>query len=781
MQIKTLYARHNGLCFYCGHRTFHEVGRRKVSPARATRDHLRGRSQGGKNGSNVVLACARCNSLRGLLPPEKFACIAKHLPPPVKYLRGKERKALLALLSEPVVLVEILASDVMPIPPDAAAPAPDLLTRARDWLRDRPNPFDGLVRPQRPDEHFLDHHEPSVHRTEFEKLLAVVDAYRTPGYRLSAHRPASKLHDSRVVTVLGPRGAGKTHLLDALAYRADRRQLLVRPAYFEPHVLFEDALLGHLVHALLAPDVVTCRPPYRDIAANLTARLLRQALKASEAAEPLAADLGRADHAADLVELLRRHGREPAELAALVEQYLRRWQRDGDALHALRGQLFQALVRDVLLEEADALGHFLESVPVPAGRPYHRGEVARQLLLALVEMAALVQWPVVFAFDNLEGLLAPQGQLSSERLRAFLDGLAQAVDTTRGVLFLLFAESELYRALRSEGHPFALSRLDQGVALPGHALVDVIEIGPLAPDALRNLIERRVARALQGFADAGQLPRLFPFTAAALAAVEQMAGAPLRTTLQRVRELYTRTVHPQAPTVQPPPAPDIGAELERVWQEQWNMAGQRVGQGVSSAQGHDLNAGLGQLLQAAIGVEQDGWRLAGAAAALTKYPRLEYAEVTAVDWHRVSAGNGDHGQSLRVTVGFLLATRRGMAGELEAKCAPLPEPLRQADGLIVLWPVTANKVLPAVTGQAWDKIRPQQSSLRHLDDDHLRLLLAAAGWAEAARTQVPAATADAIRHHLARQCAPLLPLVVPPETWKHAAAAPAVEAKAGAE
>src|SRR3954471_15216612 len=98
----------------------------------------------------------------------------------------------------------------MSISPDAA----DVTARALAWLRDRANPFDSLVRPQRPDERFLHVHEPGVHRAEFENLRAVGEACRPRGYGLRAHQPGAGLADSRVVTVVGPRGAGKTHLLE---------------------------------------------------------------------------------------------------------------------------------------------------------------------------------------------------------------------------------------------------------------------------------------------------------------------------------------------------------------------------------------------------------------------------------------------------------------------------------------------------------------------------------------------------------------------------------------
>src|SRR2546421_6137626 len=156
----------------------------------------------------------------------------------------------------------------MSISLDATGPGPDLAAQARDWLRERPDPFDSLVRSQRPDEHFLDHHEPSVHQAEFQKLAAAVDAYRPQGYRLKPYRPGSGLADSRVVTVVGPRGAGKAHLLEALAHRDDPPRLLIRPTFFEPHVHFEEALAGHLIGALRAGGSHPGPPPFRQVAAR---------------------------------------------------------------------------------------------------------------------------------------------------------------------------------------------------------------------------------------------------------------------------------------------------------------------------------------------------------------------------------------------------------------------------------------------------------------------------------------------------------------------------------
>src|SRR5581483_3273518 len=131
--------------------------------------------------------------------------------------------------------------------PDAAAPGG---AAALDVLRGQPNPFEALVRPQRPDDRFADLHVAALLRGPRALLLRVVDRYR-----LAEYRAARDLPETRVVTVLGPRGAGKTHTLEALGQRDDGlTQLLVRPSFLETGVPFEEYLLGQLLNALLEDD-----------------------------------------------------------------------------------------------------------------------------------------------------------------------------------------------------------------------------------------------------------------------------------------------------------------------------------------------------------------------------------------------------------------------------------------------------------------------------------------------------------------------------------------------
>jgi hypothetical protein len=368
---------------------------------------------------------------------------------------------------------------------DVSIPPTNLASQVLDFLRGRPNPFENLVRPQRPDDRFLDVHVPELLSEPRELLLQVIDTYR-----LLEYRSLSDLPDSRVVTILGRRGAGKTHLLESVDYREDRRrQLLVRPPYFEPDVAFDEYLLAQMVNALLTEDPVYGGRPFDAIAVAITRRLLRQALvdlgpverlwlappsgwahyrllwsggeRLADRVDGLLASLASAPTANDIAALVVKNGFDPALLVRLIEDHVQRWEKGDDALPAIRRQLLPGLARAALLKETDAFTQFLEADFTPAGaRPFYRAEIVRQLVAALVEVCALVQLPVVFAFDNLEGLLAPKGQLDPARVRALFDCLSQAVDSSRGLLFLLFAEEELYRTVRKEAHGFALTRID---------------------------------------------------------------------------------------------------------------------------------------------------------------------------------------------------------------------------------------------------------------------------------------------------------------------------------
>lgn len=100
MRLKTLYDKHKGICYFCGHRV--TFGCRSAAASKATREHKHPKVFGGGNGDNLVLACSRCNQLKGemLISIEIFSRIAKNLPEPTSYLSGKERFNFLAWVAK---------------------------------------------------------------------------------------------------------------------------------------------------------------------------------------------------------------------------------------------------------------------------------------------------------------------------------------------------------------------------------------------------------------------------------------------------------------------------------------------------------------------------------------------------------------------------------------------------------------------------------------------------------------------------------------------------------
>ena len=84
--LDELIERHDGRCFYCDSAvdpTAPPGSLRKSKPSRLapTRDHLIPRSRGGKGKpNNKVLACYRCNNLKGDMSVAEFRLFLRLLP-----------------------------------------------------------------------------------------------------------------------------------------------------------------------------------------------------------------------------------------------------------------------------------------------------------------------------------------------------------------------------------------------------------------------------------------------------------------------------------------------------------------------------------------------------------------------------------------------------------------------------------------------------------------------------------------------------------------------------
>jgi hypothetical protein len=588
--------------------------------------------------------------------------------------------------------------------PSAAVPQ-----RALDLLKARDNPFESLAVGQRADDGFHELHVPAIHSRERGLLLQIIDAYR-----LSDYSDSDRLQKTRVVTVQGARGSGKTHLLQSLVARPDLKpQVVVRPAFFEPALAFEEYLLAQLRTALAQKTEFHAERPLDAIARGLTRRLLREALLGLSPADRLLAmhadralpfrlfwgggdgHLRRLDAllaqlkdpaARDLPALLAHFG-VPADLACrMIDGHLRARESGPDLLVQVRRLFYSALARAALLADHDAVQRFFTEdyrKADPTGASL-RPDLVQRLLHVLLEACTLVRMPIVFAFDNLERLFAPQNRFDGALVRAFLNGLAQAADNTRGLLFLLFAETGLFaEQILPNMDEFARHRIEQGVPVAGQGPVHLIRLGEPTPPEVEQLVQARIRPLLSEMEELSGLATAYPFTPQFLQEVVGHGSVSLRNILILLRDEYNRLVYgpgqpvpgpvrvsvnfaepgPGDATVAPPPPTDWPGVLDGAWSRSFQGARKWL----ESMSHHDLHNCLGALLQACLPLTVGEWDLNKVTPVEAAGEHIDYGVVTLLDW-KVRDGEVVKGpQSVRVAVGFLLAGGPGLPHDLRAK------------------------------------------------------------------------------------------------------------------
>ncbi len=606
------------------------------------------------------------------------------------------------------------------------------------------------------DDHFLDLHVPELLANERRLLLQVIDRYRVEEFTRTADLPPT-----RVVMITGERGAGKTHLLKSLSYRADgKSQILVRPSYYDANLPFEEYLLSQLVKTLLAEDEVFHSRPIEDIAAALAPRLLRQAIQTLgptdrvfalapnrwqrwrlllggadrfiHVFEQLAAVLENVPLGSNVPDLVSRHGLSPEQAMRLSLGHVQRFEKGPDLLAGLRRELYAAMVRAVLLKDSEPLFHLLEGGYTQTGNGVStRLEIVARLLHALTEVCALVRQPVVFAFDNLEALFSTNNRFDDQLTRAYWNTLAQAVDNSRGLLILLFAEDGLYQTASSFMDSFANDRLRQGVPIYGQGPISEVLLKPPAPSEIKALIEERVGRFLEEFKDRSPLPEGFPFPEDFVRG-EATGSKNLRLVMSRLRDEYSRLVYAQTPVSQENQAVNWESLLESAWNEQLVAAGRKMTGSLTSHLG-EIHAGLGSLLQQSLPLEMEGRALTHVQPDLSIGEHPVYGVVSLLTWSPRIELESKNGAVARLGVGFLLAKGAGMPADLRAKFDFFRRPAK-GDHLLILWPAQREgedlvELLPAGTRAVWDESRHKNATtLRRLDQDDLRTLLAFAEW-----------------------------------------------------
>ena len=657
------------------------------------------------------------------------------------------------------------------------------------------NPFDDVARPQHSDGRFAHVHVPAVLRGPREQLLAAIDAYRVKQFSSLLDLPAS-----RVVKVLGDRGAGKTHLSEAILYRSDLQpQLVIRretenfdesmsfeeylfqllvsalnARHPELHFRFFDALAGHVTRRLVMHTLRELGPTDRMFVAAPSRwrrfRLLwRGGREVGRKFEDLAGELQNPASAAELRSLCERHDVDPILLTNLTMARLTRLESGESTLSRIRRELYSSMIRATMLQDRDALQGFLEA-DYQAGtrtRVLHRADVVRQLLHAVREVCALVQLPVVYMFDNMEGLLAPTGSLQPRRAAAFLEGLAQAVDHTHGFLFVMLFEQGLYRQAIMHAGTFARSRLDLGVHIPGRCRVAELELRPPTRDELSELVQGRMAALRPHLPERDLVPLHYPFSHEYLDQLGAQIDQPIRGRIEALREEYNRIVFGQRSggavespqEVQPPvltPAVTL-QELERVWENALADAGRTLEVAWADQQ-VQLTRGLSLLLQLALPWPAAFPQFTGGIQALPIGDNPRHGFATLLPCSPAPT---------RIAIGFLLATGSGMPLDLRAKFAAFSDDKARADFLVVLWPTAKSKqnlvnALPARTRDVWDEFAPLYSaSLRAIEQTTLRKIRAIPLFLEQSRVQDISQSDELLREFLRERCAEVFPLIVP--------------------
>src|SRR5262249_32475160 len=150
-----------------------------------------------------------------------------------------------------------------------------VIERAMALLRERGNPFETLAQPNKAQDDFAALALPELHQKQRELLWQMIDWYRLPSYDAYA-----SLKPTRAVTILGDRGSGKTHLLQSLFTRPDKKsQLIVRPTHLDPGLSFEEYLLTQIRIALGQKDEFHAETPLEIVGRTLTRLMLLQALR----------------------------------------------------------------------------------------------------------------------------------------------------------------------------------------------------------------------------------------------------------------------------------------------------------------------------------------------------------------------------------------------------------------------------------------------------------------------------------------------------------------------
>jgi hypothetical protein len=623
-----------------------------------------------------------------------------------------------------------------PAPPDSAPPTAEAMA----LLARRGNPFRQQFARNSDDPVCSLYHVEGVFESERSILQEFVESYR-----------AEPMKATSVLPLLGPRGAGKTHLLHNIKHRPGvPPQLFITPGTFRTDAGAESSFLEYVlyqfINVLLAGAEQRGVRPLVYVGEHLTRHALVEAL--SNATEELAPRRrwplggGAARPSSDLLERLRIEPRPcrllVKESGADVEQLLKQTsealekREPRDLKGAFRRRVTEGFVRATLLGDESDLSDFLTDgfADVRFVVKPTRTQLTLSMLQALVELIVGSGIPVAAGFDQLEELL--YGQTDAEVRRAsdaFFGGLVQLMSQCPGLGVLLFVEEGLWNRIVPPLPSHILDRIHEPVHLPSHGTVRTVRLKTPTIEQLTAVVACRVRKTLHDLPGVEALPAEFPFDRSYLQELvrkETVLRLMLQGCCNRLDDLLT-SQPAQAPTptkigntpAEPAPPPTVKIatpdEEERLWDElrdRWSQdvrAAERKLKPVGSlsAATAEIHGGLGRWLQVCrmLGVEQDDWKLVAVRDHVQVGDHPVYGALTVLEWRN------EAGDIRNLGVGLWLGRGVGKPRDLEAKLAVFKKSPAVVDHLILFRP-NDDLRLSGRSQSLWDESLAQGFSLR---------------------------------------------------------------------
>lgn len=628
--------------------------------------------------------------------------------------------------------------------------------RALTALRRKGNPFRQQFARNADDPVCSLYHVDDLFLAERRIVQALVESYRG-----RAERPTC------VLPILGPRGAGKTHLLHCLKHGPGvAPEMFITPGTFRIDAggndsSFLEYLLYQFINVLLAGGEQRGARPLDYVGEQLTRQVLTEVISRREANHRLELlrsarwkrwgwklGLGQNDALIlidSFVEALRHSAHPSRQLAEdagmdlerliqATDQFLELYE-SRDLTGQFRRKLTSHFLRACLLGDDGPLADFLTDGFVEVSflaRP-SRPQLTLSLLQSLTKVIVGAGIPVAVAFDQLEELL--YGQTDDEVRRSsdgFFGGLVQLMSQVPGLCVLLFVEEGLWNRIVPPLPSHILDRIHEPIHVEDHGTVRSVRLSTPTAEQLTKVVSRRIRHTLQSANVPDTIEPTFPFGEAFLKRLAQKESVlrlmlqgccnrldeilelPAENALQHLstdaQQTASESVTPI--TVEPEPvavsAEGGEPEFRDRWEHELRAAHRKLKPvGSLSAAAEELRGGLVRWLHfcKSLGVELGDWRMAGIDDHVQVGDHPTYGTLTIIHWSNAQS------ETRRVGIGMWLGRGVGKPRDLETKLQVFAVQPALVDHLILFRPADDIR-MSGKTKTAWDQAVQAAASLR---------------------------------------------------------------------